>query len=346
MQQSTNPLLLLLSGIVPLPGRAGAAGLAEVDAEWPSVDDLSVKGLPRLGGTLDVNKVSVGEASGLAGPAVDGNTDVNDVANVAEKVVQVLVGHLERHVADEDGLGRGIGYVFPVVGLHLGLVELADEVAALEDLHVEVLDGRLGVLDGLVLDVSESVRCQFLIYRVVSYREGSPSAQSPVVEDDPNVRDLTKSSENALDLVGGDFIVQIADIDGVARRHISSLAALELGFVLVDSCASLLENIRGDSLLSVGRLSLCVLLHWCEAILGDGLSNSLGEVLGRSCLFLGHNIVAGKSPLESRHRPLLLCAERRCECRDGPGRGKESLRRCRAEGADGGAAEKKPGRDE
>jgi len=323
MQQSTNPLLLLLSGIVPLPGRAGAAGLAEVDAEWPSVDDLSVKGLPRLGGTLDVNKVSVGEASGLAGPAVDGNTDVNDVANVAEKVVQVLVGHLERHVADEDGLGRGIGYVFPVVGLHLGLVELADEVAALEDLHVEVLDGRLGVLDGLVLDVSES------------------SAQSPVVEDDPDVRDLTKSSENALDLVGGDFIVQIADIDGVARRHISSLAALELGLVLVDSCASLLENIRGDSLLSIGRLSLCVLLHWCEAILGDGLSNSLGEVLGRSCLFLGHNIVAGESPLESRHRPLLLCAERRCECRDGPGRGKESLRRCRAEGADGGAAEKK-----
>ena len=232
----SNPqTLLLLSGIVPRPGRALVARLAEVDAERPSVDDLSVQGLPRLGSTLDVNEVSVGEASGLAGPAVDGDTDVNDVANVAEKVVQVLVGHLERHVADEDGLGRGAGDVWLLVGvpgLFLGLVELANQVAALEDLHVEVLDGRLGVLNALVLDVSESVKCQFLIYRVIT--EDSPSAQSPVVEDDPDVLDVTKTAENALDLVGGDFVVQVADIDGVARLHISSLAALELGLVLVE----------------------------------------------------------------------------------------------------------------
>ena len=164
--------LLLLGGVVPRPGRAVDVGLAEVNTEWPAVDDLSVQRLLRHGGTLDVNEVSVGEASGLAGPAVDSDTDINDVANVAEKVVQVLVRHLERHVADEEGLGRGVGGVCLVAVLPalLGLVELADQVAALEDLHIEVLNGRLGVLNALVLDVSESVECQFLIDRVVIER--------------------------------------------------------------------------------------------------------------------------------------------------------------------------------
>jgi hypothetical protein len=155
MQQRS---LALLSRVVPLG--PVVAGLAEIDAELAAVDDLLAKNLLRLGGAGNVDEVCVGEASGLAGPAVDGNTDVHDIANVAEEVVQVLVRHLEGHVANEESLRGRVGNVAAAgrgrLGVGLGPVELADEVAALEDLHVQVVDGGLGVLDVLEVDVSES----------------------------------------------------------------------------------------------------------------------------------------------------------------------------------------------
>jgi hypothetical protein len=165
-------ILLACARVVALPHTipwAVGSRLAEVDAKFPSVDFLSLEDLLSLGGTGDVDEVGVGEASGLAGSPVNGNTHVHDVANVAEEVVQVLVGHLEGHVADEESLGRRVvrcGTVEPstvatvaasAVTGGFGAVELDNEVPAFEDLHVQVVNGSLSIVDALELNVTETV---------------------------------------------------------------------------------------------------------------------------------------------------------------------------------------------
>jgi hypothetical protein len=156
----TQPLILL-SRVAALLARCLSARLAEVYTELPSVDGLLLQHLPGTGGAGNIDEVGMGEASGLSGPPVDGNTDIHDVANVAEEVVEVLVGHFKRHVSDEKSLGGRValtkatgGAAGPGVGL--GRVELDNEVATFEDLHVEVVDGSLCVGNALELDVSET----------------------------------------------------------------------------------------------------------------------------------------------------------------------------------------------
>ena len=143
--------------------RAVTCCLAKVNPQLSAVDHLFFQKLPRLLGALDVDEVGVGEAAGLACTAVDGDTNVGDVLDVAEEVVKVLVGHLEGHVADEEDIaGRVVRRLGTASGGGSNLVELDDEVAALEDLHVEALDGGLGVVEVLVLHVGEAedrIRC-------------------------------------------------------------------------------------------------------------------------------------------------------------------------------------------
>ena len=93
------------------------------------------------------------ESSRLSGTAINSNTDIDDVGDVAEQLVQVGIGHLEGEVADEEGLGGG------VLGLdgraRLGHV-VDDEAAAFEDGLVALVDGVAGGFDVFELDVSES----------------------------------------------------------------------------------------------------------------------------------------------------------------------------------------------
>lgn len=135
-------------------------GLAEVHAKLPAVDDLLAERIFGLGGTGDIDEIGMCEASRLTGPSVNGDTYVHDVADIAEKVVEIFVRHLEGHVADEEGLGRRVGLEGSVLGARprvlLGLVILDDKVAALENLHVKGLDGGLRILEILELNISES----------------------------------------------------------------------------------------------------------------------------------------------------------------------------------------------
>jgi hypothetical protein len=102
------------------------------------------------------------EASRLARPPVDGDSDVHNVANAAEEIVQVLVRHLEGHVADEKGLGGLVDSIVAATAaaaarrVCLLAVVLDNKVAAFEDLHIEVVDSGTGVVDGLELYVTES----------------------------------------------------------------------------------------------------------------------------------------------------------------------------------------------
>lgn len=110
------------------------------------------------------------EPSRLTRPPVNGHTDVHDVADITEEIVEVLVRHLKGHVADEQGIGGRVGHVVALraarLGVFLRLVELAYEIATLEILGIKVLDCRLGILNVLVIDVCETrARSQLKLYR-------------------------------------------------------------------------------------------------------------------------------------------------------------------------------------
>lgn len=100
----------------------------------------------------------------LSRSAINGNTNINHIADAAEKVVEIAVSHLEGHVADEKGLGRGIlrlagavGAGFQLRGLEGGVLD--GEAAAFEELLVEGCDGFRGRFGGFEVDVAESRGC-------------------------------------------------------------------------------------------------------------------------------------------------------------------------------------------
>lgn len=92
------------------------------------------------------------ETSWLASPSVDGNTDVNNILDIAEEVVDVRVRHLEGKVSKEEGLAWFSG---PSDLLSLGARIVDDQVTALKYCLMSALDGSGGLLDGLEGDISE-----------------------------------------------------------------------------------------------------------------------------------------------------------------------------------------------
>lgn len=100
------------------------------------------------------------EASRLAGAAVDGDAHVDDVPDLAEEVVELAVGHVEGHVADEEGAGgwsglrRAPGGNAPGGGAGGGVLDV--ETAAFEFLVVEGGDGGVGGVLGGEVYVGES----------------------------------------------------------------------------------------------------------------------------------------------------------------------------------------------
>lgn len=83
------------------------------------------------------------KASWLAGSSVNGDTDVNDILDLAEEIVEVLIRHLEGHVADEEGFRRRVpgSEARSVAGPFFLEGVLDEHAAALEDLLVEGLHG-------------------------------------------------------------------------------------------------------------------------------------------------------------------------------------------------------------
>jgi hypothetical protein len=97
-------LILVRSGL-----RTGGLGRI-IDSERTAVDLLALKELHGLLRTIDIDEIGVSESSWLASAAVNSDTDIDDIADVAEELVEICVGHLEREVADEESLGwHGLG---------------------------------------------------------------------------------------------------------------------------------------------------------------------------------------------------------------------------------------------
>ena len=130
---------------------------AVINSQLPPVQLLPLQELHRLDRAVDVDEVGVGETPRLSRAAINRYPDVDDVAHLAEQVAEVLVRHLEGHVADEEGLGGWVdaGLLAAVDG-RAWAVELHGETATLEDLLVGGFDCLGGVVDALEFDVAET----------------------------------------------------------------------------------------------------------------------------------------------------------------------------------------------
>jgi hypothetical protein len=93
------------------------------------------------------------ETSWLAGASVNGYSDINDISNITEEPVEVGIGHLKGKIANEQSLGRWVG--FALAG-GLGHV-VHDEAAAFKDGLVLGFDSSSGLLSRLEFDITKSV---------------------------------------------------------------------------------------------------------------------------------------------------------------------------------------------
>lgn len=218
------------------------------------------------------------ESSWLTSAAVNGNTDVNDVLDVAEQLVKIGIGHLESEVADEEGLGWGV----LLAGL-LGVGHVVDDHAAAgEEGVVEVLDGLGGGLDVLELDISESIFVLVLCLGRKLERSGKsiPLGKTTWVLCDSSAHNLAESTELLLELLWGGLEKKVADIEGLVWLSLISWWGRERSLSWrwsIVPCGDLLL----DSLLSLGSDVLGLLsdlLGLLLDVLNGGL-NLLGKGL-------------------------------------------------------------------
>jgi hypothetical protein len=177
----------------------------------------------------------------------------------------------------------------------------------------------------------------------------SPSAQAAAVVDEADALDLAEAGEDALELLGGDLVEQVADVevlagrDGLARAvgvAEGAVGAARAGAGLL--LGGGLEGVGGDRGRLVGRVDGGSALGGRQAILERRLCDRLGKVVGCLC-----GVVRGKAALEGGEGQLLLAgAGSGGDCGEGARRGDEGLGGSGAERAGGGAAEEKPGAGE
>jgi hypothetical protein len=135
----------------------------------------------------------VGEASWLAGTSIDGNTDIDDISNVTEELVEICVGHLEGEIADEESLGGGVLSPLALCPVHV----VDDEAAALEDGLVLGFDGGGGLFDAFEFDVAESVSVilateLFKLKNINEKCSSIPFAQSSGISGNGDTLDVSK----------------------------------------------------------------------------------------------------------------------------------------------------------
>ena len=95
----------------------------------------------------------MGETSWLTRASVNGNTNIDHILDITEKLVQIGIRHLECKVANEEGLGwRGL------TNIALRLVHVVDDkTAALQNAEILGLDGSSCFLDGAEFNISETM---------------------------------------------------------------------------------------------------------------------------------------------------------------------------------------------
>lgn len=130
--------------------RRGAS--AVINSQLATVDLLVLKCFKALRCAFHINEICVCETSWLASASVDGYSDINDIADIAEELVEISIRHLECKVANEQGLA---GWVVDSVALGLRLV-VHNQSAAFENTLVLGLNGGSSLRGAFEFDISES----------------------------------------------------------------------------------------------------------------------------------------------------------------------------------------------
>ena len=81
---------------------AVVATLGKINPESSSIDLLFLQIFHALLRASHVRKVRMCETPRLTRSSIDRDSDICDIPNVAEKFMEVLVGHVKGHVADEE----------------------------------------------------------------------------------------------------------------------------------------------------------------------------------------------------------------------------------------------------
>lgn len=136
------------------------------------------------------------ETSGLASASVNGNSDINDISNIAEELVEISIGHLECEVTDEESLGRRVVSVLALSGC----LVVNHEAASFENGLVLGLN-RCGCLfSGFELNVSKAF------------------AQSSSIRSNECTLNSSIFPKFSLKVTGSDIEQQVSNIDVRARR--------------------------------------------------------------------------------------------------------------------------------
>ena len=136
--------------------------LAEIDPQFPAVDFLTRQRFHRPLRTGDVHKVGMRKSSRLPRPPVNRDSNIEDISNFAEQIVEVFVAHVKAHVADEERFGGGIGTAGgsePTADSSRFAwdVELDRHAPAFKNLLIESPHGGGGGVDVIEFDVAKSI---------------------------------------------------------------------------------------------------------------------------------------------------------------------------------------------
>ena len=179
----------------------------------------------------------MGKTSGLSGSSVDSNSDINDISNTAEQVVEVSIGHLEGHVADEEGLGGRIlrsalllrtSASLDIFGSESGV--LNHNATAFVELLMHGIDRCSCSFGVLIVNIAKPLQCKHAVRH--NNICNLPFAQPTSVSHNSDFLDRAESPEFCLQIVLGDIEEQVADVDGrlgVIRRCSSSSRSRSFG---------------------------------------------------------------------------------------------------------------------
>ncbi len=132
---------------------------AVIDSQLPPVHFLVIQQVISLLRTRNIDEFSMSESSGLSSFPIDSDSDINNVVDFSEQFIEIFIGHLERHITDEQCLGRGVAGS-GVSGSSLWPCSLLDGVlhcqsAAFEDLLVKALNRLCALINVVELYITK-----------------------------------------------------------------------------------------------------------------------------------------------------------------------------------------------
>src|SRR2546423_4264448 len=169
--------------IAALISRRIAWSVRVAQHQLPAISLLTFQVFHRFHCAFSVDEICVCKTSWLASTSVNGNADVNHISDTLEQVVEVAIGHLERHIANEESLGGRIKRLRRKASSTLSIRQalrlvcgiLHSKAATFEELLIERFDGFRSLFGGFKVNVAKSIQAYQKVSRTAISRIGSES---------------------------------------------------------------------------------------------------------------------------------------------------------------------------